>query len=109
MKKFTVKAIDLDAELELLDGSTVLLTSPIKLTKDAIQASKELQDMTEKFTSKGEKTTLEDAVNYTAGFLGRVYDKDPAWFVDNVNQSTMSELVVYIQGEFMGSVKKQGE
>lgn len=117
MIKFTAKRIDLEIEVQDLEGKTTALKLPVPLTADA--GAKLLDRMVkeestfQELSTPSEKEGEPDFENFYArsvGFLDRqlsdIYGKEPGYWKDNFDRQTMLDIKGYIVDELNGIRKK---
>ena len=100
MAKFTVRGLDLDLELTLMDGTIVTLSPVIKTdTQSIIDTIRKWTDL------EGNSALKENPFEKVATELSMVYDKDREWFLSNLDPYSLNEIMVHV-ARVMGGAKK---
>lgn len=121
MIKFTAKRIDLEIEVEDMNGKVATLRLPVPLTADAgaklldciVKEESAFQESTsprKKVDEKEGEPEVKDLYSRSVDFLDRqlcdIYGKEPGYWKDNFDRQTMLDIKGYIVDELNGIRKK---
>jgi len=103
--KFTAKAIDLDLELQLLNGEVVKIDGPKKINNEqAKKVLKQIEAADKEIIAAPSPIT---ALDVTVKFLMDVYGQDKAFWNDNFDPPLLMSIRKWFVGQLAG-IKKKG-
>lgn len=105
MAKFVAQTVDLNLELELLDGTEE------KLKPNIVMNTKNIMRIVDEWTEiekVDEDTKKSDQIKAMANELAIVYEKDVEWWLDNFDPITLGKVLEHV-ATTIGSLKKNKE
>lgn len=110
MPKFTAKKIDLDLELTLANGEEKKITGP---SIGYTEGRRIMEANTRREMDVQEKVAEQDQffafVEVHAQCLADIYGPEeypPQWWVDNIDPTTIRDIIRYIAQEIIGAEKR---